>query len=326
MTKGGFFVHHPWGDGIKLGIIVNTSEYTQSQVVESADHSSKHCPSSEIMKRSFPAEIDSVKVNRSPGETENAKALDWDHIPVYYDMHRYKEIGEMDKYMVQQEANMTWHCQNENTKHPDSLMSFQFPHDSQSSLILSFDKPIASGKYANPVQACFFGGLSSLMHTVACRIYARGYKIHSIKGAIRTEVNKRKVMAVETTGWVFPQGALIDMDIVSNVPQKDMDEILYEVDNMSPTMMNWRNELPFLYGVALQDPTEKQKKLKAKYVKGSVVKKEAPPEQAPVKRNCTASSTLSVNSSDAESVGSDSTRSGRFKNFGLLNFFWKLAK
>lgn len=285
------------------------------------------------MKRDFPVEIDSVQVKSCPTDSNNKKekhsSVDWAALPVYYDMDQYNEIAKKDKFMVHQEANMTWHCQNENKMYTDALMSLEFPNDSKSSLVLSYDKPIAHGKYANPVQACFFGGLSSLMHTVACRIYARGYKVHSIKGAVRTEVNKRKIMGMETRSWIFPQGAVIDMDIVSNVPQANMDEILYEVDNMSPTMMNWRNELPFLYGVSRQDPTDTQKRLNRRYVKKFSTKyKDDDREQAP---SLSGSSGVSKASSDAASVSSSGTsssagRGGRFKRFGVLNFFWKLAK
>jgi hypothetical protein len=81
------------------------------------------------------------------------------------------------------------------------LVSFEFPHDSKSGVTLGFDPPIGQkGKYANPVQACFFGGLSSLLHTVACRIYAEGYKVARIDGVIKTKLNKRKVLGVETKG------------------------------------------------------------------------------------------------------------------------------
>jgi organic hydroperoxide reductase OsmC/OhrA len=52
-TKSGYPVQHPWGSGIKLGIVIH-SDKSQDDLSELADHANRHCPSSEIMKRSFP--------------------------------------------------------------------------------------------------------------------------------------------------------------------------------------------------------------------------------------------------------------------------------
>jgi hypothetical protein len=153
-------------------------------------------------------------------------------------MKRYEEISKMESFIIDQEANMTWYCQNESTEHPDALMSFQFPHDSNSTLALGFDTPIAqdtSSMYANPVQACFFGGLSSLLHTVASRIYTNGYKVYKITGSISTRLNKRVVMGMENR-FIFPEGASIEIKIVSNAPQNLLYKIQAEAESMSPTV------------------------------------------------------------------------------------------
>lgn len=186
-----FPVRHAWADGIKLGIVIRANQ-SQEELLKLADHADKHCPASEIMKRSFPAEITKFALKKPKGQD-----MDWTEVPVHYNMDKYVEIGKLEKFMVDQEVNLTWHCQNESVLYPDSLMTLEFTHENNYTTALSHDKPLSSGKYANPLQMCFFGGLSSLMHTIACRIYAKGYKLTSIQGTISATLNKRKVMAVD---------------------------------------------------------------------------------------------------------------------------------
>jgi uncharacterized OsmC-like protein len=257
-NKDGSIVQHPWADGIKLGIIIRSGK-SQDKLNDLADHANKHCPSSEIMKRDLPVDVE--KFVCEPTEEDN-KEIDWDAIPVYNDMDKYNEIAQKDSHMVQQEANMTWHVENENALQEDALMTFQFPHDNNSGLELGFDPPIGrESPYVNLVQACFFGGLSSLLHSVACRIDAHGYKVAKIDGVIKTQINKRKVLGVESDTWVFPVGASIEISVVSNAPKELLGEIQKEAEAMSTTMMNWREELPFLYGVARAKPQKKRTSL-----------------------------------------------------------------
>lgn len=88
-----------------------------------------------------------------------------------------------------------------------------------------------------------------------------------------------------------------------------MEEIQYEVEEMSLTMMNWRQELPFLYGVAVEEPL------------GTV---------------CSGMSSVCGNKSSlaADSLQSDSSQSERrtrdpssrkSKRGGILNFLWKMS-
>jgi hypothetical protein len=249
--KNGRLCKHPWTKGLNLGVVIR-SEKSQSELSSLADHGNKHCPSSEVMKREFPVEVEFRGNNKS-----DAEEIDWEKVPVYYNMERYKDISEMDSFPVKQEANMIWHCQNENKLHPSALMTFTFPEDSNSSLVLGFDPPIGRpNQYANPVQACFFGGLSTLLHTVACRIYVHGYKVAKIKGTVKTAMNKRKVLGADKTGYVFIEGASIEVLVTSNAPREILAKAQREAEEMSPTMMNWREELPFMYGVARLPPRD----------------------------------------------------------------------
>ena len=49
---------------------------------------------------------------------------------------------------------------------------------------------------------------------------------------------------------MFPDGANIELDVVSDCPEELMEGIQYDVEEMSLTMMNWRQEIPYKYGVA----------------------------------------------------------------------------
>ena len=252
---------HPWQDGVLLDILIR-GEQTHEEMVELAEYSDEHCPSSEIMKRAFPVLVD--KFDGTPHES-----IDWDSLPVYYDMDAYNELATKTEVIVDQRADMTWHCQNECVENPDSLMTFHFPNDSDSYLTLSHDQPISSGKYANPVQACFFGGLSSFLHTVAARIYAKGYKVECIDASISAKINKRKVFGIEHDGFVFPEGASIEVEIVTNAPNSILETIQREAENMSPTMMNWENELPLKFEVLRLEPKHRRRPSTAESVQSS---------------------------------------------------------
>ncbi|KAL3906993.1 MAG: hypothetical protein SGILL_009053 [Bacillariaceae sp.] len=313
-TKDGYIVKHPWGgaDGIRLGIVIRSGK-SQDKLNDLADHANKHCPSSEMMKRDFPVEVDKFALQ---GQNDEEDAIDWDKVPVFYNMDKYQEIAKKDSHVVTQEANMTWHLDNDaladNTEaDAGALMTFDFPQDSKSSLTLGFDPPIGQqGPYANPVQACFFGGLSSFMHTIACRIYAKGYKVTKIDGVINTKLNKRKVLGVEKDTWVFPVGASIEVDIVSNAPKELLHEIQMEAENMSPTMMNWREELPFFYGVARAKPRHKRIKPQRVMKDGDLCGSEGD----------SATGSSSASSSGGSSGGSSSKGIAR-----VMKFFWKLS-
>lgn len=287
--ENGFVLRHPWKNGINLGVVIR-SEESQETLNGLADHANKHCPSSELMKRDFPVDVNYFRKNATASDK-----TDWDEVPVFYNMEKYKEISKLDKYMVKQEANMTWHCQNENKLHPNSVMSFSFPSDSESTLVLGFDPPVgAPNPYANPVQGCFFGGLASFLHTIAARIYAHGYKVAKIEGEIKTKVNKRKVFAADKTGYIFSEGASILVSVVSNAPNDIIAKVQNEAEQMSPTMMNWREELPFMYGVAKLHP-----------------------------RN---NDGVSVYSELSENTDQSPQRNTQRKGRGrILNFFWKLS-
>eukprot|EP00339_Tiarina_fusa_P009583 CAMPEP_0117016482 /NCGR_PEP_ID=MMETSP0472-20121206/12992_1 /TAXON_ID=693140 ORGANISM="Tiarina fusus, Strain LIS" /NCGR_SAMPLE_ID=MMETSP0472 /ASSEMBLY_ACC=CAM_ASM_000603 /LENGTH=455 /DNA_ID=CAMNT_0004720555 /DNA_START=126 /DNA_END=1493 /DNA_ORIENTATION=+ len=242
---------HPWVDhGIRLNMTIQGPQ-TTDELVRLSDKADRHCPSSEIMKRDFPVEVEKFEFKNTGDDAE------WADVPVWYDMKKYNEIAEKSEHFVEQNADMVWHCQNENERFPDSLMSFEFPSDCGAKLVLSHDKPLSSGKYANPVQACFFGGLSSFLHTVAARLYVRGYKVERIEGAIKSVLNKRKVFAVEKSSYVFPEGATIEIVVWTNAPKSVIEDVKVEAEEMSPTMMNWRNELPLEYAIYRKAPSGK---------------------------------------------------------------------
>ena len=246
---------HPWLDGIRLNMTIQGPQ-TTDELVRLADRADRHCPSSEIMKRDFPVEIDQFEFHNVTGNVGKEEA--WDDIPIYYDMNKYNELANQKERIVKQQADMTWHCQNENVENPDSLMTFTFPNDANSQIVLSHDKPLSSGKYANPVQACFFGGLSSFMHTVAARLYVRGYKVKRIEGSIKSVLNKRKIFAVEKNSYVFPEGATMEIQVWTNAPKRVLNDVHYEAEEMSLTMMNWRNELPLEYAIFRKQPSGKK--------------------------------------------------------------------
>lgn len=135
-----------------------------------------------------------------------------------------------------------------------------------------------------------------MLHTVACRIYAHGYKVTKIEGAIKTKVNKRKVLAADASGYVFPEGATIEVSVVSNAPNSVLVTVQAEAEEMSPTMMNWRQELPFLYGVARLPP-----------------------------KDCDGMSVISSHSLGSDTSLSGSPRHRRRNGNRILNFFWKLS-
>jgi hypothetical protein len=234
---------NPWKDGIELDIAFKGQEPLE-QVKELLDLADSQCPSSEIMRREFPVETADMK-GRKVKMTDKT---------VYYDMDKYKQLSEQaDPVMIQQSAKGTWFCHNESKEFPDALMQFEFPSDGHVKLPVSHDKPFASGTYASPVELCFFGGLSSYMHTVAVRLYALGYLIKSIKGTFKTTMNKRKVMGVDERRYIFPEGGEIELKIESDAPGEVLYQVEWEAKEMSLTYMNWSNRIPVQINVRKEE-------------------------------------------------------------------------
>ena len=230
---------NPWKDGATLDIQIK-GPYSLDVLKTIERFADAHCPSIEIMRREFPVEVTKVI----------GKHVDVDEKTIHYDMDKYEALSKRSEpIIVKQLAKGRWFCHNECKKYPDALMTFDFRNDGNSILALSHDKPIASGKYANPVQACFFGGLSTYIHTFAVRLYTRGYIIKGIEGTLRTVVNKRMVMGVEDDKYLFPGGAFIELEVESNAPGEVLDEVRHEADEMSPAFMNWRNSIPLKLNV-----------------------------------------------------------------------------
>jgi hypothetical protein len=110
---------------------------------------------------------------------------------------------------------------------------------------------------------------------------------------------------------MFPVGASIEVFIVSIAPQNVLSEIQQEAENMSPTMMNWREELPFCYGVARRAKSTKHR------VKPERVMKDGEP--------CGSGSPIG---STIESSCESSSGSSRGSSTGIsrvMKFFWKLS-
>ncbi len=93
--------------------------------------------------------------------------------------------------------------------------------------------------------------------------------------------------------------------MVSNCPEEVLDEIQYEVEEMSLTMMNWRQELPFLYGVAREEPM------------GTVYSGTSVCDKAWVTGD-------SISSSQASTSQQGDQKKPRAKR-GVLNFLWKMT-
>ena len=231
---------NPWEDGVTLDIEMKCPQ-SQDVLIDLGKIADAHCPSVEIMRREFPVEV--TKVTGTYAELKGKT--------VYYDMDKYNALSkQVGPIIVKQHAKGRWYCKNECKKYPDALMTFEFKHDGNSVLVLSHDKPMASGKYATPVQACFFGGLSTYMHTFAVRLYTRGYIIKSIKGTLKTRMNNRMVMAVDLDKYIFPGSAFIELEVESNAPDEALYEAQHEADEMSPAFMNWRNSIPMQLNLA----------------------------------------------------------------------------
>jgi uncharacterized OsmC-like protein len=222
---------NPWPEGLTLDLSVKGPQ-SEDELKELGAVAHDHCPAAELLRRKFPVEITDIKYTQVETSEE-----------VYYDMDKYKYLSEQDgPVLVQQASHAVWYCHNESKEHPGALMEFNFGKTPQEHIILSHDKPIASGNYANPVQACFFGGLATHMHTIAARLYALGYSVKSIKGDIKTIMNKRVVMAVDK-GLVFPSGGTMNFEIESDAPKHVFDQVQLEALEMSPAFMTWSHPI-----------------------------------------------------------------------------------
>jgi uncharacterized OsmC-like protein len=234
---------NPWKDGIELNITFKGQE-TQEQVKEVIDLADSQCPSSEIMRREFPVEVADMK-GRKVKMTDKT---------VYYDMDKYKQLSEQaEPVMIQQSSKGTWFCRNESKEFPGALMQYELPSDGHVKLPVSHEKPFASGTYATPVELCFFGGLSSYMHTVAVRLYVRGYLIKRIKGTFKTAMNKRMVMGVDEPRYIFLMGGEIELEIESDAPDEVLYQVQWEATEMSLTYVNWSNRVPVQINVRKQE-------------------------------------------------------------------------
>ena len=227
----------PWGKkGVYLDIRM-TGRPTQMEIDELGEHAENHCPSVEIMRREFPVFVTLKNTQVDIDEAE---------FPICYDMDKFRAISESEeKHIVKQHAQGKWYCYNENKEHPDSMMAFECLHDGRSKVPLSNDKPVHNGIYANPVQACFFGGLSTHMHTVAMLLYSKGYNIKSMEGQLTTVMNKRIPMGAdkERKGYIFPKGTDLLITIESNAPDDVVEQIQMEAEGRSPALMNWLNTI-----------------------------------------------------------------------------------
>jgi uncharacterized OsmC-like protein len=225
---------NPWSQGIDLDVHI-VGPQSQEEMDALGENADNHCPSVEILRREFPVEV-----------VLQGTQLEMDDRTVYYDMDKYEKLSQQSEpVIVNQSAKGTWCCQPDQCGvYPGALMKFEFGLEENTIIPISHDQPIASGKYANPVQACFFGGLSTHMHTVAMLLYTKGYVIKSMKGTLKTTMNKRVVMAVDSHKYIFRMGTDILLEIESDAPQDVLDHIQFEAEEMSPAMMNWSNSIP----------------------------------------------------------------------------------
>ena len=235
---------NPWSHGVKLDLEVK-GPYTETDLQMLTKLAEEHCPSVEIMRRAFPVEVivEGKEVEMAANE------------PLHYDMDKYTKIAkEKGPHMVKQSIKGDWYCHNESKEYPDSLMKFVFDEEGGAELPMSHDWPVASGKWATPVQACFFGGLSQHMHTVAARLYASGYLVRSIKGTFSTEMNERILMSAEKKRrYIFPTGGTMELKIESNAPRGVLDQVQFEAEHMSPAFMNWSNDIPIHVRITKQE-------------------------------------------------------------------------
>ena len=224
----------PWSNGVQLDIDIKGPQLKE-EVDVLAKFPEKHCPSVEIMRRSFPVD---VIIQRRKVNMEN--------VPVYYDMDKYNIISKQwGPHMVKQSIFGDWHCHNESKEFPDALVTFAFDQEGGVKLPMGCDAPIGSGTWVTPVQACFFGGLSQHMHTIAARLYALGYLVKSMQGIFTTEMNERITMAVEKERrYIFPSGGMIELEIETDAPDDILDRVQFEAEQMSPAFMNWTNSIP----------------------------------------------------------------------------------
>jgi uncharacterized OsmC-like protein len=225
---------NPWSKGVDMKICIQGPQ-TDADIKMLENLANEHCPSVEIMRRSFPVEV----------TMKGTKEVDVTDEKVYYDMDKYTaKSKQKGPIMVKQSAKLEWYCQNECCEYPDSLMTLMMDQEGGYKLPVSYDIPIASGKYATPVQVCFFGGLSAHLHTVAARIYARGYTIKRILGKVHVFVNERRIMGLERDRYIFPSGGIMELDVESDAPSEVLDEVDWETQDMSPAFMNWTNSIP----------------------------------------------------------------------------------
>ena len=221
----------PWKDGLKIDIVARgpRSEEDMKMLGDIAD---RYCPAVEILKREFPVEV--VNFNAIEIEVQDKT--------VYYDMDKYKSLSEQKEHIVvHQSGKGSWMCHNESCDFPDALMVFEFQSDGNAKLALSKEPPMASGRYPNPVKMCFFGGLSTYLHTIAVRLYARGYLVKQIEGKIQSVLNNRMVMGVDEGRFILPEGAEIQIEVESDAPEEVVDVVQWEAQQMSPSFMNWSN-------------------------------------------------------------------------------------
>ena len=241
--KMGVMNANPWNEGVKVDLRIQ-APYTKEQLDDLVEFAHANCPSVEIMRRSFP-----VEVRMEPVMVQD----DVDKDEVYYDLDKYhRRAAQPGELFVKQGTDMTWFCHNESEEFPDALMLFDFTTDGGSKLPLSYGGPIGPGKYSNPVQACFFGGLSAHMHTVALRLNLLGYIVKRIQGSMKAQMNSRRVFAVDLDTYIFPSGATIDLIIESNAPEDVMDQVQFEAEQMSPSFMNWTNSIPIDINVVME--------------------------------------------------------------------------
>jgi uncharacterized OsmC-like protein len=162
---------NPWSQGVNLDLRI-VGPQSQEEMDALSEVADNHCPSVEIMRREFPVEV-----------VFQGTQVEMKDRTVYYDMEKYKKLSQQSEpVIVKQTTKGTWCCQHDQyAEYPGALMTFEFGHEENTTIPISHDKPIASGKYANALQACFFGGLSTHMHTVAMLLYTKGYIVKSMK-------------------------------------------------------------------------------------------------------------------------------------------------
>lgn len=217
----------PWENGVKLVLKVK-GNHPFDKVKEVAQQAKLQCPSVAILEQAYPLQV--VVNSKQVGDTFNCESP--------YDMESY-HAGLSSP--ISQSAVAKWYCHNECTEFPDAFMVLTANDGSK--VPVANEAPIGPGIYPNPVQACLFGATALHMHTLATKLFDKGYKIQSLEGAFDTKVNKRRVMGVDPLeAEAFPGGGgVMTIDLASTAPDDVVQSIAKDLESSSPAYLGMVN-------------------------------------------------------------------------------------